>query len=301
MPGKAVRTVLFGLVALAKTNHVWRHHPCPGLHKHRDHLAVQVAPGRVAVQAQVGHARVARPLVQVVQAQTGQGRQVAQVMRGPRVIRQMFKRLRGGAQRVFTHGVMVQTGLHTPGFEKPLQQRRTWLGQHAALHFGLVVEPGFGQQIDHRAGCAGFRVGRAEHHAFEPGVQHGTNAHGAGLQGDIQHTLIEPVIAQCLGCGAQGHHFGVGARVVAADGRVTALPDHPPLVHHHRTYRHFTRRPGQTGLRQCQAHGVFVSHADLGLASPCQAAPSKAPRPVRCHCHWRTGHAVWRVTRADVG
>ena len=60
-----VGRALDGLVGAAEADQVRDHHPMPGAGQHRDHLAVQVAPGRLAMQQQDrGRAvvRVVRPV-----------------------------------------------------------------------------------------------------------------------------------------------------------------------------------------------------------------------------------------------
>ena len=54
-----------GLVGLAEPDQVGREHPVAGVDERRDHRAVEVAPGRLAVQ-QHHHGAVARPFVDVV-------------------------------------------------------------------------------------------------------------------------------------------------------------------------------------------------------------------------------------------
>ena len=93
MPVEMVCLVFLGFVALAKANQVWRHNPMTCRQEDRDHLAKQVAPGRVTVQAQPGQRRVVRTFVQVVQAQARHAGQVADEMRFPGVPRQVRKAL----------------------------------------------------------------------------------------------------------------------------------------------------------------------------------------------------------------
>ena len=91
-----------------------------------------------------------------------------------------------------------------------------------------------------------------------------TTAHGARLQSDIQSAVFQTVIAQGLGRLAQSIDFGVGARVMVADGAVVPCPNHPALVHHHRAHRHFTHPLRRLGLRQCKGHRGFVAERCLG-------------------------------------
>ena len=189
-----------------------------------------------------------------MQAQAGQRRQVADVVRRPRVAGQIGEGAVGRAQRV----VAQRADVHAARLEEVAQQRRRLVGQHAALHLRVVVQARFGEQVQHRAGGAGLGVGRAEHHAPHPRVQHGAGAHGAGLQRHHQRAAVEPVVAQRGRGGAQRHDLGVRARVVRADGGIAPGGDHAPVLHHHRAHRHLARGGGGAGFGQRQAHGVGI-------------------------------------------
>ena len=113
---------------------------------------------------------------------------------------------------------MVHAGLltvfGTALTEKLLKQCCAVCRHDAALQYRMVVKSWLRKQVDNRACCTGFRVGSAKHHTFEPGVQHGTAAHGTGLQRDVKLAVIEPVVASSLRGGPQRNHFGMGSRVV---------------------------------------------------------------------------------------
>lgn len=68
--------------------------------------------------------------------------------------------------------------------------------------------------MDHRAAL---RVLGAEHHAADTGVAYRPSTHGAGLQGDDQRQVGQPVVSQLAGRLPQGHDLCVGGRIVAAD------------------------------------------------------------------------------------
>ena len=90
-----------GFVRAAKTNQVWHQHAVAGSDQHRDHLAVQVRPGGLAVHQQ-HRRRVARALVDVGHAQAAQ----LQVVRGVGKVGQAGKAGLGRAQ----HPVLVDAG-----------------------------------------------------------------------------------------------------------------------------------------------------------------------------------------------
>ncbi len=70
---------------------------------------------------------------------------------------------------------------------------------------------------EHRPASAGFGIGSGKHKTVESRVNHGSGAHGAGLQRDIKRAAGEPVIAIGAGSLAQGDDFRVGGWVAVAD------------------------------------------------------------------------------------
>ena len=88
--------------------------------------------------------------------------------------------------------------LAAPLAGKLAQHQAAFIGQNTALTLRLMVELRLRKQIDHRARCARLGIRRAEHHARQTRMQHGSGAHGAWLQRHIQSATIEPVIAQSL-------------------------------------------------------------------------------------------------------
>ena len=134
------------------------------------------------------------------------------------------------------------------------------LRQHAALYVRLVVKLGLPKKVDDRPGGAGFWICSAKHHAFQPGLQHGTAAHGTGLKRDKQRAAFEPVVAQHVRCSAQRDNFGMGGWVVLAQRCVAARSDDLPVFNHHRADWHFTMVEGFTGLRQRELHKIRIGH-----------------------------------------
>ena len=141
-----------------------------------------------------------------------------------------------------------------PLLEEVLQHGTTGIGQHAAHHGGLVVELRLGKQVDDRTHRAGAGLRGTKHHPLQAGVQHGTTAHGAGLQRDKQLTTVQPVVAQHLRGRTQRNDFGMGGGVVAGEGGVAAGGDDHAVLHHHRAHRHFTRSCSRVGQRQRLCH-----------------------------------------------
>ena len=116
------------------------------------------------------------------------------------------------------------------------------------------------EQVDHRASRAGFGVSRAEHHALEPGMQHGAAAHGAGFQRDKQLAFIEPVVSKGERCGAQCDDLGMRRRVMPINRCVPAGGNDLALPHDDRADRDLPLRSRFMSLREGQPHKPLIIH-----------------------------------------
>ncbi len=264
VPGQRVRGFLLGLVTAAESDQVGHDHAVAGSQPDRQHVPEQVAPAAGAVQAQPGAGRIARPLVQVVHAQARQGRQVADVARGPGPVRQAGKARVRRAQRVVPQGMggarMGAPGL-APRLEEAAQQRAALLRQNAALDARMVVQCRLREQVHHRTRRAGLGVGGAVHHPVQPGVQHGAAAHGAGLQRHVQRAAVEPVVAQAPGRGPQRHDLRMCRGIVAGDGRIAAPCYQFAAADHHRAHGNLAARGGLCRFLQRDPHPGLVGLA----------------------------------------
>ena len=269
MPVEAVGGFFLGFVAAAEADQVRRHHAVAGLREGRQHGLPAMAPARAGMQQQPGAGGVARAFVQVVQAQAGQRGQIAHVMRRGAV--QMGERGVGRAQRVLAQRVGGQL-LRPLGAaavaEEVAQQCTAFIGQHAALHRGLVVETRLGEQVDHRARSAGLGIRRAVDHARQARVQHGAAAHGARLQRDVERAAVEPVVGELRRAGAQRGHLGMRRGVVPGDGGIAPGGDHLPIAHQHGAHGHLARLLRGARLGDGLAHPVgVVGFAHLSIAA----------------------------------
>ncbi|MNV23761.1 hypothetical protein D3C71_1147950 [compost metagenome] len=261
MPVELVHALFLGLVAFAKTDQVGRHHAVACSQKGGQHAPVQVAPGRVAVQAQPGARGIPGPLVEGVQTQARQAGQVADVVRRPGVAGHVGKRRIGRAQSVVAQrmaGQCLGALLMAALAEKAAEQTTTFFGQHPALHLGLVVDLGMAEQVEHRACRARLGICRTVHHPRQPRMQHGAAAHGTRLQRDVEAAAVEPVVGEPLRRRAQGHDLGVGRGVVALHGGIAARGDDLAVLDHDGAHRHLTGAGGVLRLGQSQAHPVRI-------------------------------------------
>ena len=145
-----------------------------------------------------------------------------------------------------------------PVGEEANQQSGGLVGQHAACHRQLVVEPGIGAQVVERAAGPGLRVGGAEHQPSHPRRHQGAGAHRARLQGDHHGDVVEPPRADHLGRVAQGQDLGVGRRVGSALALVVPGRHHHPVADGYGPDGHVAVAGGGGRLGQCQRHGGGV-------------------------------------------
>jgi hypothetical protein len=85
-------------------------------------------------------------------------------------------------------------------------------------------------------------------------MKHGTDAHGARLQSDVESSAWQAVISHLL-CGiTERSDFGMRRRVMATDRTIESTSDHRTVTYHHRTYRHLAQRGCLTSQIQCHGH-----------------------------------------------
>ena len=110
MKVKAVLMGFFELVTFSKSNEVGRYHTMPFGHKARNHFSIQITPGWIAVQTQIGQliwVADIRAFIEVMQAQAIERWQIRNVMGAPWVVGQILKPFVLGSEGVFTQWLRV--------------------------------------------------------------------------------------------------------------------------------------------------------------------------------------------------
>lgn len=98
-------------------------------------------------------------------------------------------------------------------------------GEGAFDDFDAVVqEIGIGE-LELGANAAETEIAVGEDQGFYAGVDDGTGAHDARLQGDVEGGVVEAVVLEGGGGGADQVDFGVGGGVVGGDGGVVRAGD----------------------------------------------------------------------------
>ena len=101
---------------------------------------------------------------------------------------------------------------------------------------------------------AAFRIARAVIEPRDSGVGDRAGAHRAGFERDPQITVLQPIVADRGGGGANRQHLGVRGRIVERARGVRRGRDDAAVEHHHRADRHFTGGTGGGGGIECGAH-----------------------------------------------
>ena len=94
---------------------------------------------------------------------------------------------------------------------------------------------------DFEAGADGAALGIfcAVDKAWDAGLDDGTGAHAAGLDGDVEHRVREAIIAE-EACGfTKDDDFGVGRWIVVADGAVAGAGENLSVVNQDGSDGHF--------------------------------------------------------------
>ena len=93
-----------------------------------------------------------------------------------------------------------------------------------------------------------------EHETTDARVDHRPGAHGAGLEGDVQRGVEQPVARERLPGRPQRDHLGVRARIVRAYRLVPAFGDYRAVVDDDRAHGYFPSRLRLPRQLQCPPH-----------------------------------------------
>src|SRR5882724_7684874 len=88
-----------------------------------------------------------------------------------------------------------------------------------------------------RATSAGFGVGGGVDEATDAGVEDGSGAHGAGLEGGVEGAVFEAVVVERAAGFAEGYELGVCGGVAVAEDSVLASADDFVFVDYDCAYR----------------------------------------------------------------
>ena len=123
----------------------------------------------------------------------------------------------------------------------------------------MVIETAAIEDGENGVHGAGLEIVGAIYEAVDSRLDHGSGAHGTGLDGDVKRRARKPVIADGFGSFAQGNDLGVGARVVIADGAVSGARHDTAFDDDNRAYGNFVASGGGTGLVEGGEHELEVA------------------------------------------
>jgi hypothetical protein len=107
-------------------------------------------------------------------------------------------------------------------------------GEDAGRDFYLMVETRVGEDFEAGADGAAFGIVGAVNETRDSGLNDGTGAHAAGLDGDVKSGIGKAVVAEKTGGFAESDDFGVGCRVAIADGAVARAGKDITVMDEHR-------------------------------------------------------------------
>ncbi len=154
-----------------------------------------------------------------------------------------------------------------PGFvwlaavaEEGLEEGGGLGGEGAFDDFDAVVEEiGIGE-LEFGADAAEAEVAVGEYQGLYAGVDDGAGAHDAGFEGDVEGGVVEAVVLEGGGGGAEDVDFGVGGGVVGGDGGVVRAGDDFAIQDEHGADGDFARGLGFAGFGEGFAHVEIVIH-----------------------------------------
>jgi hypothetical protein len=156
--------------------------------------------------------------------------------------------------------VCVERNRSTAFGEERLDDSGAVGGQDAPVDFHLMVEARVGEDLEAGADGAAFGVVRSVDEAGDAGLDDGTGAHAAGLDGDVEGGIRKAVIAEEAGGFAKNDDFGVGGGVAIADGAVAGTDENLAVMDEDSAYGDFVGSGCCAGLAE-----RFLHELDIGF------------------------------------
>ena len=164
------------------------------------------------------------------------------------------------------------------GGEEGLEEGSGLGGEHGWGDLDLVVELRAGEQLEAGAEGAAFRVVSAIDKAGDAGLNNGTGAHGAGLEGDVESGFRDTVVAELFRGFAENHDFGVRCGVAIANGAVAAACENFLAINKYRADGNFAGFGTGACFFQRDLHEFRIVHRgvveNITLVPPLNGLPS---------------------------
>lgn len=135
-------------------------------------------------------------------------------------------------------------------------------GEDAFDYFDFMVEDiGIGE-LEFGADTAEAEIPGGEDKGADAGMDKRAGAHDAGFEGGVEGSVLEAVVAEIAGGGAEEVDFGVGGGVVGGDGGVMGAGDNGTADDEDGADGDFTGFGGLTGLGEGLAHEGIVDQME---------------------------------------
>lgn len=128
----------------------------------------------------------------------------------------------------------------------------------------MVEDIGIGQ-LEFGPYAAESEITGAENKRVNAGVNQGAGAHDAGFQCHVDGGVVETVVPQVPGGGAEEVDFGVSGRVVSGDGRIVGAGDDLAVNDENGADWDFTGDLGELSFRDGLAHVEIMVHGVGGI------------------------------------
>jgi hypothetical protein len=148
--------------------------------------------------------------------------------------------------------------LRSPRTEKFLQEFPAPRSKHALANLDFVVQSGMIEDTQGRMYSTGLSIVGAVDQPANTRLHHGSGAHRARLNGDVQLAISKPVISDRGSSLAQSDDLGVRRRVAVHDVAIEPTASNPALANDDRAHRNFAQFERALGGSQGLLHPELV-------------------------------------------
>jgi hypothetical protein len=124
-----------------------------------------------------------------------------------------------------------------------------------------MIQLWIGEHAEAGARGAAFRIIRAVNETSNSGLDHGSSAHNAGLEGNVESGAVKPVVADLLSGVAQGDDFRMRSRVLVTDRAIACAGNHVALEDQSGADRDFAAFRSGASFFERYLHELKVGHA----------------------------------------
>ena len=162
-----------------------------------------------------------------------------------------------------THAEAYATRQRIPGSlaaggKERLEEGGRFVGEDAGEDFDAVVEARMGEDLEAGTDGAAFGIVCAVNEASNASLNHGTSAHGARLDRDIESRAGEAIVGKDVSGCPKDDNFGVSGGVVVANRAIAGTGDDFLFVDEDCADGDFTGFGGGAGFVERELHVVEI-------------------------------------------